>query len=48
MILDSPSWWVWAVLLFFFGLRHPVIYDATKLDKNSNGLWTSRARRFSC
>jgi membrane-associated protease RseP (regulator of RpoE activity) len=29
----SPSWWVWAVLLFFFGLRHPVIYDTTKLDR---------------
>ncbi len=29
----SPSWWVWAALLFFFALRHPVIFDATKLDK---------------
>ncbi len=28
------SWLVWAALLFFFGLRHPAIYDATKLDKN--------------
>jgi membrane-associated protease RseP (regulator of RpoE activity) len=34
----SPSWWVWAVLLFFFGLRHPVIYDATRLDKNRTAL----------
>jgi membrane-associated protease RseP (regulator of RpoE activity) len=30
----SPSWWFWAALLFFFALRHPVIYDITKLDKN--------------
>jgi membrane-associated protease RseP (regulator of RpoE activity) len=28
----SPSWLIWAVLLFFFGLRHPRIYDPTKLD----------------
>ncbi len=30
----SPSWWVWAALLFFFALRHPAIYDITPLDKN--------------
>lgn len=29
----SPSWWVWAALLFFFALRHPVIYDITPLDR---------------
>ncbi len=28
------SWLVWAALLFFFALRHPVIFDTTKLDKN--------------
>jgi len=33
-ILYSPSWFVWAALLFFFALRHPVIYDITKLDRN--------------
>ena len=33
-IFYSHSWLVWATLLFFFGLRHPVIYDATPLDKN--------------
>lgn len=27
MAYFSLSWLVWAVLLFFFGLRHPVIYD---------------------
>jgi len=30
----SYSWLVWAALLFFFALRHPVIYDTTTLDKN--------------
>jgi membrane-associated protease RseP (regulator of RpoE activity) len=28
------SWFVWAALLFFFALRHPMIFDDTKLDKN--------------
>jgi membrane-associated protease RseP (regulator of RpoE activity) len=27
------SWLVWAALLFFFALRHPVIFDTTKLDR---------------
>jgi len=27
------TWFVWAALLFFFALRHPVIFDDTKLDK---------------
>jgi membrane-associated protease RseP (regulator of RpoE activity) len=34
----SPSWWIWAALLFFFALRHPVIYDDTKLDTTRVGL----------
>jgi membrane-associated protease RseP (regulator of RpoE activity) len=33
-IFYAHSWLVWAALLFFFGLRHPVIYDITKLDRN--------------
>ena len=33
-IFYSRSWLVWAVLLFFFGLRHPLIYDPTKMDRN--------------
>lgn len=33
-IFYSRSWLVWAVLLFFFGLRHPMIYDTTRLDRN--------------
>jgi len=34
IISHSYSWLVWAALLFFFALRHPVIYDITPLDKN--------------
>jgi membrane-associated protease RseP (regulator of RpoE activity) len=37
-IFYSPSWFVWVALLFFFALRHPVIYDITKLDKNRAAL----------
>jgi membrane-associated protease RseP (regulator of RpoE activity) len=37
-IFYSHSWLVWAALLFFFGLRHPVIYDVTKLDRNRTAL----------
>ena len=33
-IFYSLSWIVWAVLLFFLALRHPVIYDITELDRN--------------
>lgn len=25
------AWWVWAALLFFFGRRHPLVYDQTPL-----------------
>ena len=24
-------WWIWAVILFFFGRRHPLVYDRTPL-----------------
>jgi membrane-associated protease RseP (regulator of RpoE activity) len=27
------AWLVWAALLFFFALRHPVIFDVTPLDR---------------
>jgi membrane-associated protease RseP (regulator of RpoE activity) len=30
----SYSWLVWAAVLFFLALRHPTIYDITKLDRN--------------
>lgn len=29
----SISWLFWAVLLFFLGVRHPLVYDDTPLDK---------------
>ncbi len=32
-IFYSLSWFVWAALLFFLALRHPVIYDTTPLDR---------------
>ena len=25
-------WWVWAVIMFFLGRRHPLVYDETPLD----------------
>ena len=31
-IFFSYSWLLWAVLLFFFGMRHPRIYDGAKMD----------------
>jgi hypothetical protein len=31
-------WLLWAVVLFFFGLRHPLIYDATPLDRRRQAL----------
>ncbi len=30
----SPTWLVWAVILFLFALRHPSIFDLTPLDRN--------------
>jgi hypothetical protein len=32
------TWWVWAVLLFFVGRRHPLVYDSAPL---SGGRWLS-------
>ncbi len=32
------AWLVWAALLFFFALRHPVIFDVTPLDRKRVGL----------
>jgi membrane-associated protease RseP (regulator of RpoE activity) len=32
-IFYSRSWLVWAALLFFFALRHPVICDISRLDR---------------
>jgi membrane-associated protease RseP (regulator of RpoE activity) len=37
-------WWAWAVFLFFFGLRHPSIYDPTELGAGRRKLgWLSLA-----
>jgi membrane-associated protease RseP (regulator of RpoE activity) len=33
-IFYAHSWLVWAALLFLFGLRHPVIYDISRMDRN--------------
>jgi len=33
-IFYSRTWLVWAVILFFFALRHPTIFDDTPLDRN--------------
>ncbi|HYK58842.1 MAG TPA: site-2 protease family protein [Bryobacteraceae bacterium] len=32
-IFFAYSWLVWAVILFFFGMRHPVIVDPAPLDR---------------
>jgi membrane-associated protease RseP (regulator of RpoE activity) len=32
------SWLVWALLLFFFGMRHPAIYDLTPLGRTRSWL----------
>jgi len=37
-LLFSRSWLVWAVLLFFFGMRHPVIYDQQGVGKQRSWL----------
>lgn len=34
----SLSWLVWAILLFFFGLRHPAIYDSSGLSRGRKWL----------
>jgi hypothetical protein len=35
------AWWVWAVLLFLFGRRHPLVYDETPLSRGR--IWLSVA-----
>jgi len=43
-IFFSWSWVVWAVLLFIFGLKHPVIFDASKMDSTRTWLgWLALA-----
>ena len=37
-IFFAYSWLVWAVLLFFFGMRHPVIYDPEPIGRTRTWL----------
>jgi membrane-associated protease RseP (regulator of RpoE activity) len=37
-LLYSYSWLVWAAFLFFFGMRHPAIYDSRPLDYKRKAL----------
>jgi len=32
------TWWAWAVVLFFFGRRHPLVYDYAALPRNRRKL----------
>ncbi len=42
-------WWAWAVILFFFGLRHPPIYDPVPLSRGRLRLaWMSLAVFILC
>jgi membrane-associated protease RseP (regulator of RpoE activity) len=42
-------WWAWAVVLFFFGLRHPPIYDPVPLGRGRRRLaWVSLAVFVIC
>jgi membrane-associated protease RseP (regulator of RpoE activity) len=38
ILTRTYSWFVWAVLLFFFGLRHPSTYDPRPLGRTRNWL----------
>lgn len=40
------SWLVWAALLFFFALRHPAIFDLTKLDRTRVALGLAALATF--
>ncbi len=38
LVTHTYSWFVWAALLFFFGLRHPSIFDPRPLGRTRNWL----------
>ena len=41
-LIYSYSWLIWAAFLFFFGMRHPAIFDPTPLDRTRKWLgWIS-------
>jgi membrane-associated protease RseP (regulator of RpoE activity) len=45
----SYSWLLWAVLLFFFGMRHPTIYDSTPMGPKRAALaWLAAAMFLLC
>ena len=48
-ILFWPGWLLWAVLLLFFGMRHPAIYDPAELGPGRKKLaWLSLAIFILC
>ncbi|MBS1873550.1 MAG: site-2 protease family protein [Acidobacteria bacterium] len=48
-LLYSYSWLVWAAFLFFFGMRHPAIFDARPLGRSRTLLgWLSLALFVLC
>lgn len=34
-------WWFWGVAMFFFGRRHPLVYDTTPLSRRRILLWVA-------
>ncbi len=45
----SASWLFWAVLLFFFGLKHPRIYDSAEMGRGRTKLgWLALAMFLVC
>jgi membrane-associated protease RseP (regulator of RpoE activity) len=45
----SVSWLLWAVLLFFFGLKHPRIYDGAEMGPGRTKLgWLALAMFLAC
>lgn len=46
MVTHTYSWFVWAALLFFFGLRHPSIYDPRPLGRTRNWLGIAALAMF--
>ena len=44
-----PAWLFWALILFFFGRRHPVVYDLTDLGRGRHQLgWIALAVFILC
>jgi membrane-associated protease RseP (regulator of RpoE activity) len=48
-LIYSYSWLIWAAFLFFFGMRHPAIFDPTPLDRTRKWLgWISLIMFLLC